>query len=103
MHCGSKLRELDKVAAAISELDTFCRDRGIVLVVVLIPDKPQVYRDYIPGRLNPSWDAMPPSCLWAIEETLAIDTEELEPGTYTVQVNDATMDEERTAATLTIE
>lgn len=52
-------RNVEKVAEAVRYLDEACRERGIRLAVVLIPDKEQVYREYIPARFLP----LPPSCM----------------------------------------
>lgn len=59
-------RNIEKAAKAIAYLDEACRERNIRLVVVLIPDKEQVYREHIPARYLP----LPPSCLIALEKSL---------------------------------
>lgn len=40
------------------------------MVVVLIPEKEQVYRDALPVRFNPPDNPLPPSVLWAVESEL---------------------------------
>lgn len=58
------------VVQAIRKLDKLCRLRGITLVVVLIPEKEQVYRDWLPARFNPPGHPLPPSCLGPIATEL---------------------------------
>ena len=63
-------RDTYNVARAVKRLDDECRKRGIRLVVLLIPDKEQVYREYIPSRYLTSEKPIPPSCLIPLEQEL---------------------------------
>ena len=63
-------RKIDDVVDAISRVNQYCQDNGIVLIVLLIPDKEQVYVDLLPSYLNNKSDPVPPSCLFAIEQGL---------------------------------
>lgn len=58
------------VVQAIRKLDKLCRLRGIMLVVVLIPEKEQVYRDWLPTGFNPPEHPLPPSSLGPIATEL---------------------------------
>jgi hypothetical protein len=64
------MRRPDEVADAIATLDRYCRERKIRLIVVLIPEKEQVYRDAIPAHLRPDGQPFPPSVLWQLETLL---------------------------------
>ena len=63
-------RDTAKVVQAIRKLDKLCRLRGIRLIVVLIPEKEQVYRDWIPARFNSPEHPLPPSSLGLIADEL---------------------------------
>lgn len=58
------------VIDSIRYLSTYCRDRGITLVVVLIPDKEQVYRERLPASLGTASGPFPDSALNGIEKGL---------------------------------
>lgn len=62
--------EPDTVVKAIVELNRLCRIRGMQLVVVLIPEKEQVYRNWLPDWSVPPDGTLPPSILWTIESSL---------------------------------
>ncbi|MFH0908162.1 MAG: hypothetical protein V1929_05315 [bacterium] len=63
-------RAVDKVVAVIEKVKEYARERGITLVVLLIPDKEQVYREYLPDYLKNPPGSIPPSCLDEIESGL---------------------------------
>jgi hypothetical protein len=56
-------RDLDKVTWAIGQVDHLCRERGIQLVIVLIPDKEEIYREHIPASQFSVDQPLQPSCL----------------------------------------
>lgn len=58
------------VAKAIKELNALCRKRGMTLIVMLIPEKEQMYRDWIPARYHTPENPLPPSSIGAIEVAL---------------------------------
>lgn len=60
-------RNLVEVAGAIRYAGDFMARRGIRLVVVLIPDKEQVYRELVPAHVRDGRE-LPPSCLGELEE-----------------------------------
>lgn len=63
-------RDVDQVVQAILKLDKLCRLRGMHLIVVLIPEKEQVYRDWIPARYHSPARPLPPSSLGPITAAL---------------------------------
>jgi hypothetical protein len=63
-------RDADKVAWALGHFRDACRAKGTELVILLIPDKEQVYRDLLPPRLNSPSSPIPPSCLYDVERAL---------------------------------
>ncbi len=63
---GAEVRDIPRVAWAISRASEVLASRGVRLVAVLIPDKEQVYRD----RLPDSVDSIPRSCLYDLEAAL---------------------------------
>lgn len=67
---GSETRRLPQVVMAMKHLDDTCARRGIDLLLVLIPDKEQVYRELIPAHWNPPDKPLPPSCLMELEAQL---------------------------------
>jgi len=69
---SSALNDADvhAVARAVKELNALCSKRGMRLIVLLIPEKEQVYRDWIPAQYNPTEKPIPPSSLGSIEEAL---------------------------------
>lgn len=69
MRIGNEARDIPRVAWSLEFLRDFCQRRGMELLVLLIPDKAQVYRECLPADINE--DEMPPSCLWALHEELA--------------------------------
>jgi len=70
MKMGDDTRLVGQVVWGLSYLSEFCMRKGIKLVVVLIPDKAEVYRESIPDTLNPREHSIPASCLWAVESGL---------------------------------
>jgi hypothetical protein len=66
-----KERRAEAVIAAIEELDLYLKRRGVALLIVLVPDKEQVYRELLPSRLNNPSSPIPPSCLLDLEAGLA--------------------------------
>lgn len=64
------VRRPDLIVRGIKELDDYVRGRGIALVVLLIPDKEQVYKDWLPEYLNPPSHPIPDSVLNAVENGL---------------------------------
>jgi len=67
---SSDIRRVDRVAESISQFHQMCVERGVELIVLLIPEKEQVYRDFIPAHLLTPEDPIPPSVLWALEAEL---------------------------------
>ncbi len=61
---------LELIAPSVQVFDEYCRERGMELVVVLIPEKEQVYRHALPAQFNPPEDPLPPSTLWTVEQEL---------------------------------
>lgn len=59
-----------RIAAAVKELDTLCNRRGMQLIVLLIPEKEQVYRNWIPERHVSPAQPLPPSALVPLEAAL---------------------------------
>jgi hypothetical protein len=70
MKWPERIRNIPQVVWVLQEFEEICRERGMQLVVLLIPDKEQVYRDLIPERFNAPDDPIPPSCLWELENGL---------------------------------
>ncbi len=62
---GDEKRDIERIVWSIEYLNDYCRRHHIKLLTILIPDKAQVYREYLPDAT-----ALPPSCLWNIEEGL---------------------------------
>jgi len=62
--------DVNVVAQAVKELDALCLKRGMRLIILLIPEKEQVYRDWIPAQYNPTDKPIPPSSLGSIEAAL---------------------------------
>lgn len=60
----------DRIGRSAERLVRYLRERGMELVVVLIPEKEQVYRRAIPPVFNPPDHPIPPSILWEVEEEL---------------------------------
>jgi len=60
-------RGFSQLVDTLGYLDRYCRLRGISLIVMLIPDKESVYREYLPSYANPPDNPLPPSCLPALE------------------------------------
>ena len=63
-------RKPAKVVETLKFLDSFCKARGIKLVVMLIPDKEQVYRDRLPPEMDTPESPIPDSTLNAVEAGL---------------------------------
>ena len=63
-------RKPELIAQGIQYVADLLKQRGITLVVVLIPDKEQTYRDWLPDRLRTGPPGLAPSCLFDIEEEL---------------------------------
>jgi hypothetical protein len=70
MSWSPAIRDVARVAGAVEYLNRVVAGRGIRLVVVLIPDKEQVYREYIPARYNSPERPLPDSCLNGLERAL---------------------------------
>lgn len=71
MRWPTSVRDVDRVVWVLQELQAFCREKDVELVVLLIPDKEQVYRNLIPFTYRSDVDTpIPASCLWAIESGL---------------------------------
>lgn len=70
---GPEQRRVDNVIFAIHHLNLRCRERGTTLVVLLIPDKVRIYRDYLPARYDRPQDPLLPSPLNDIERGLKED------------------------------
>ena len=64
-------RDVARVAEAVQYLDDECRRRNIRLVILLIPDKEQVYLEYVPSRYKTKEKPIRPSCLIPLEQELA--------------------------------
>lgn len=62
-------RNPDEITWAIGMVRDFLAKRGVRLVVVMVPDKEQVYRELIPPRELEGRE-LPPSCFWTLEERL---------------------------------
>ncbi|HMP71814.1 MAG TPA: hypothetical protein PKE55_00985 [Kiritimatiellia bacterium] len=56
-------RQLPLVVEAILSLDDLCRSRGMTLLVLLVPEKEQVYRDWLSSVLGRDPNSFPPSSL----------------------------------------
>lgn len=67
---GEKERDLDGVVRVIVTVQSRLRARGSELVILLVPDKEQAYREWLPDRLASESNPLPPSCLIALEEKL---------------------------------
>ena len=63
-------RRVFQVADVLGQLDQVCRERGMRLAIVLIPDKEQVYKNYLPASLNSDESPIPESCLVELEGDL---------------------------------
>lgn len=63
-------RKPELMAEAILYVADILKERGSKLVVVLIPDKEQTYRDWLPARLRDEPPGLAPSCLLDIEDAL---------------------------------
>lgn len=70
MRWPPEVRRADLIVQGIKTLSDHCRARGITLVVLLIPDKERVYREYLPEYLDPPGDPLPDSALNAVEAGL---------------------------------
>lgn len=68
IHWPQTKRAPERVAEVIAEVDAWCRQQGIHLIVLLIPEKEQVYREWIPAQ---ALDAPPPSPLAPLAQALA--------------------------------
>jgi hypothetical protein len=55
---------------AVASLAGYCRERGVKLVVMLIPDKEQVYRELLPPSIGVEAGPLPASALYEIEKGL---------------------------------
>ena len=67
---GDEARRINQVTWALSYIRDRCKERGITLLVVLIPDKAQVYRDFLPRHVHSVDRPVPASCLWTLEKDL---------------------------------
>lgn len=85
MRWSHKVRDPDLVANIIAYHEKLCREKGIKLVIVLIPDKEQVYRELVPPKYQP----IPDSALNALAASLT------KQGIACVNVLDAFRDESR--------
>lgn len=65
-----EVRDPARVAEAIAGFRDHCLRRGIQLIVVLIPEKEQVYRAAIPASALPPGAEIPPSVLWRLTDEL---------------------------------
>ena len=63
-------RNLPQVVETLQYLSNYCKERDIRLLVVLIPDKETVYREYLPSWVTPPLNPLPSSCLWELEDDL---------------------------------
>ncbi|HPF98887.1 MAG TPA: hypothetical protein PLE77_02380 [Kiritimatiellia bacterium] len=63
-------RKPELIADAVRYVADVLKQRGTSLVIVLIPDKEQTYRDWLPDRLRTEPPGLAPSCLFDIEEEL---------------------------------
>jgi len=63
-------RQIPSVIQAIKAFDAICEKQDTQLIVVLIPEKEQVYRDWLPTRFNSPDNPLPPSSLGTIETEL---------------------------------
>jgi alginate O-acetyltransferase complex protein AlgJ len=62
-------RDVPTVVAVIEDVAAICAARGIELIVVLIPEKEEVYRDWIPQAHHPA-AGWPPSPLAPLTQKL---------------------------------
>ena len=53
---GAGMEKYGRSLAAVKELDEFCRSVGADFIYLLMPDKSQVYEDYLPRWLGWLWD-----------------------------------------------
>ncbi|MFH0908158.1 MAG: hypothetical protein V1929_05295 [bacterium] len=65
-------RIVPSVADDIAIVSDYLRARGIALVMLLIPDKEQVYREFLPGVMLDEANPIPPSCLDELGERLRV-------------------------------
>ncbi len=65
MKWGEDKRRVDLFVDSLVTVNKICRERGLDLVIVLIPDREQIYRDYLPWHETP-----PESCLVEAEREL---------------------------------
>jgi len=70
MRWSSEVRGIEETTAAIRYAHDYFAERGTRLVVLLIPDKEQVYRADLPERVRVMEGGLPESCLWELEEQL---------------------------------
>ena len=63
-------RNPDLIINAIQFLSSYYQERGVKLVVVLIPDKEQVYRELLPPSVGVEAGPIPDSALYEIEKGL---------------------------------
>ncbi len=63
-------RDINGVARIIKEFSDILERRGTRLVILLIPDKEQVYRELLPNYLASPQNPLPASCLPALAEKL---------------------------------
>jgi hypothetical protein len=66
MKWSEQVRNVPQVAGVIEDIARLCAQRNVRLVIVLIPDKEQVYREHVPAKYHP----IPPSALYELEEAL---------------------------------
>lgn len=71
MRWSPKTRFLSQAIRIIKLLDHMAKERGIELVIVLIPDKERVYSDLIPDRFNQPDLPIRPTILPEVEQSLA--------------------------------
>lgn len=67
MRWTKKERDPVHMAEVLAEVSRYCGRQGLALVVVLIPDKEQVYRDLLPDLLTHGLPPLPPSTFDELE------------------------------------
>jgi hypothetical protein len=69
MRLDAQERGVDQVIWALEYLNDYLDRHGVRLVLVLIPDKAQVYRQWLPEHLVATKD-LPVSSLWSVADSL---------------------------------
>lgn len=63
-------RDIPRIVKAVEKFDALCRRRGIQLIVVMIPEKEQVYHDWLPPEIRRPDEPWPVSAIEPVEAAL---------------------------------